>query len=243
MRRAWLLAFLLIASTASAVEVRVFAAASLTDALQELASFYERRTGHTIVFHFAASSLLARQIELGAPADLFLSADERTMDALARNGLVRSTTRVSALSNRLVVVVPQNGGKRIRSAHDLERVRLALGNPATVPAGIYAKMYLEKAGVWDRVAPQVYPTVDVRAALTAVVAEHADAAIVYRTDATISKRVRIAYEVPRRHGPAISYAFAVLRDAEQPRAAAHFLGFLRSPYARRVFERHGFIVP
>jgi molybdate transport system substrate-binding protein len=237
-----LLALFLPATAALAAEVRVFAAASLTDALQEIGAAYERQSSDDLVFHFAASNLMARQIERGAPADLFLSADERTMNALAAQRLIRNNTRVSLLSNTLVVVVPRDGGKTIAAPRDLAGLSLALAEPSTVPAGVYAKSWLEKTGVWARVAANVVPTENVRAALAAVAAGNVDAAIVYKTDAQISDKVRIALEVPRAEGPAISYPFAVLRDAEAPRAAERFLVYLRSKAALDVFVRHGFLL-
>lgn len=220
----------------------MFAAASLTDALQEIAAGYERQTGDDVLFHFAASNLMARQIERGAPADLFLSADERTMNALAAQRLIRNATRVSFLSNTLIVVVPRDSDRKIAAPRDLIGLSLALAEPATVPAGVYAKGWLEKSGVWDRIAENVVPTENVRAALAAVAGGNVDAAIVYKSDANVSERVRIAFEVPRAEGPAISYPAAVLRDAEQPKGAERFLAHLQSQAARDVFVKHGFLL-
>src|SRR5687768_8242538 len=221
------LAILLIAASAHAAEVRVFAAVSLTEALQEIAADY---THDRIVFHFGASSLLARQIEHGAPADLFLSADEARMNALAKKGLIR--TRVSVLSNTLIVVgIP------------LARARsVALAEPSSVPAGVYARAWLQKIGMWERIAPKVIPTESVRAALAAVESGNVDAAIVYKTDARIAKRARIVFEVPRAQGPPISYPFALLRDAENRDGAMRFLQHLRSKAGLRIFAKHGFLL-
>jgi molybdate transport system substrate-binding protein len=222
-----LLAILLIAASAHAAEVRVFAAVSLTEALQEIAAGYTR---DRIVFHFGASSLLARQIEHGAPADLFLSADEARMNALAKKGLLK--TRVSVLSNTLVVV-----------GAPLARARsMALAEPSSVPAGVYARAWLQKIGMWERIAPKVIPTENVRAALAAVDSGNADSAIVYKTDARIAKRARIVFEVPRAQTPEISYPFALLRDADNRDAAARFLQHLQSKAALRIFAKHGFII-
>jgi molybdate transport system substrate-binding protein len=240
MLRALLL--LLVLAPLAAAEVRVFAAASLTDALTEIAGQYGKRTGERIVFNFAGSSTLERQIELGAPADLFASADADKMDRLARLGRIDASTRVSLLSNQLVVVVPRGETTVVRSARDLAKLRrLALAEPSSVPAGIYARKWLERTGVWASVAPKVVPVENVRAALAAVEAGNADAAVVYRTDAAISKRVRVAYAVPAADGPAIDYPFAVTSDAANAAAAKRFLGFLRSDAARAVFRRYGFI--
>lgn len=225
-----LLPLLLLATQLAAAEIRVFAAASLTEALQEVAAGYERETGDRVLFNFAGSSTLARQIELGAPADLFLSADEAKMDGLQKRGLVDVRTRASVLSNALVIV-----GDGIRSPRDLIGKKLALAEPSTVPAGIYAKTWLVKSGLWPRVAPNVIPTDNVRAALAAVEAGNADAAIVYRTDTR-----RPAFVI--RDGPPISYPFAVLTGAEQPRAARRFLAYAQSEAGLRVFRKHGFLI-
>ena len=221
----------------------MFAAASLREALEEIATSYERASGDDVVFSFGASSLLARQIEAGAPADVFLSADEAKMNALAARRLVVPQTRFSILSNSLAIVVPKSGGANLTSARQLATLRsIALAEPSSVPAGVYARLWLQRLGLWDRIAPRVVPTANVRAALAAVESGNVDAAIVYKTDALISRRVRIAFEVPRAEGPAISYPFALLQDATQPVAARRFLAHLRSRAALQTFARYGFIV-
>lgn len=228
MLRALLL--VLLAFPLPAAEVRVLAAASLTDVLQEIAGTYEKQSGDRIVFGFGASSLLARQIAAGAPADLFLSADEQSMNR------VKTSLRVNVLSNTLVVI-----GKPIQQPRDLLRMKsIALAEPSSVPAGIYARQWLESLKLWHAIQPNVIPTDNVRAALAAVASGNADAAIVYRTDARISKRVRVTYVVT--NGPRIVYPFALLRDAEQPAAARRFLDYLRGRQALDTFVRHGFDV-
>jgi molybdate transport system substrate-binding protein len=228
MLRALLL--VLLAFPLAAAEVRVLAAASLTNVLQEIARTYEKSTGDRIVFSFGASNLLARQIAAGAPADLFLSADEASMNR------VQTRMRVNVLSNTLVVI-----GKPIRQPRDLVRMKsIALAEPSSVPAGIYARQWLESLRLWSAIEPKVIPTDNVRSALAAVASGNADAAIVYRTDARISKRVRVTYVVT--NGPRIVYPFALLRDAEQPAAALRFLHHLRSKQALDTFIRHGFDV-
>lgn len=248
MRVVWtslLLLSLLIPARGQAAELNVFAAASLTDALQEIAAAYEKERGDRIVLNLGASSTLARQIQEGAPADLFLSADEEKMDGLEKKKLLLPGTRRSVLSNTLVVVVPDDSGLRITGPKDLAApsVRaLALAEPQSVPAGIYAREYLRKAGVWSQVSGRVVPTENVRAALAAVASGNVDAGIVYKTDARIAKRVRVVYEVPRAQGPAISYPFAVLAGSRRSEAARKLLAYLTSPKAAAVFRKHGFLI-
>jgi molybdate transport system substrate-binding protein len=185
-------------------EITAFAAVSLTDALREAGRLYEAASGNRVVFSFGASSDLARQIQEGAPADVFFSADAAQMERLERAGLVRAGSRVDVLSNLLVAIVPADSRAGVRAVADLLRVRrIALADPESVPAGVYARTYLEAAGLWERVKDNVIPTLDVRAALAAVESGNVDVGFVYRTDAAVSKRARIAFEVPAGTGPRI----------------------------------------
>lgn len=228
-----------------AAELTVFAAASLTDSLKQIAADYEKQSADKIIFNFGASSTLARQIEEGAPADIFFSADEVKMDGLERNDRIVKATRKSRLSNALVIVAAEDSTLRIHSAHDLtnaEIKRVALADPKTVPAGIYSKTYLEKIKLWPAIAPKVVPTDNVRAALAAVESGDVEAGMVYKTDAAISKKVRIACEISRVNGPDISYPMAVVKESKQPEAAKKFLRYLDSENAAKIFEKFGFIV-
>ncbi len=228
-----------------AAQVTVFAAASLSDALKEVGRAYEKETGVKVVYNFGASSLLARQIEAGAPADLFFSADEAKMDDLEKKGLIVAGTRRSRWSNALVIVVAADRSREVGSAQDLARPvvkRVALAEPRTVPAGIYARTYLERLGLWGVVAPKVVPTDNVRGALAAVESGNVDAGMVYKTDAAMSRKVRVVYEVPARESPKISYPMAVVSDTRQPEAARRLLRHLESAEVGRVFARHGFVV-
>jgi molybdate transport system substrate-binding protein len=237
-----LLALVAPAAAAGADEVAVYAAASLTDCLKELAGGFEKSSGHKVVFNLGGSNDLARQIKAGAPADVFFSADKAQMDGLEAAGLVLKADRVDVLSNVLVLVVPTDSIAHLAAPADLMRVqRLALADPQAVPAGVYARTWLESIGLWERVKDKVVPTLNVRAALAAVESENADAGIVYRTDAAISKRVRVAFEVPREQGPAIVYPLAPLAASKKP-ATAELVKYLTSPSARGVYERFGFIV-
>ena len=233
------------ARNGSSASVTVFAAASLSDSLAKIASQYERETHDKIVFNFASSSLLARQIEEGAPADVFFSADETQMDRLQKKGLILPETRQSRLSNLLVIIVAADSSLLISAPRDLSQPgihRVALADPQAVPAGVYAREYLRKQNVWGAIEPKVIPTANVRGALAAVESGDVEAAIVYKTDSAISKRVKIAYEVSRDAGPNISEPMAVLKDAPEPAAAKRFLQYLNSPMAGKVFSEFGFIV-
>jgi molybdate transport system substrate-binding protein len=226
-------------------EVTVFAAASLTDSLRQIAQEYQERTHDKILFNFAGSSILARQIEEGAPADIFFSADENWMDELEQKGLILKATRKSRLSNSLVVIVEKDSPLSIASPRDLTRPgigRIALADPQAVPAGVYARQFLQKENLWTAVGPKVVPVANVRAALAAVESGNVDAGIVYKTDARISRRVKTVFEVPQREGPKISYPMAVMKEAKAPEAARQFLQYLDSPPAARVFAQYGFIV-
>lgn len=235
---------LLTAATIRASDLTVFAAASLTDSLKEIGSNYTQTSGQKVFFNFEASSTLAWQIAEGAPADIFFSADEAQMDFLAKKNLIEDTTREDRLGNRLVVVVPSDSDLKIDSAHDLARAgitHLALADPKAVPAGVYAKAWLEKFQVWDAIEPKVVPTENVRGALAAVASGNADAGVVYKTDAAISKKVRTAYEVPTADAPDIRYPVAMVKASGQPEAAKKFLKYLDSDEAAKVFKEFGFI--
>jgi len=232
-------------TTLHAATINVFAAASLTESLKEIAVAYEKQIDDKVAFNFGASSFLARQIEEGAPADIFFSADEAKMEGLEKKGLIVKETRKSRLWNSLVIVVAREKGADVETPKDLATAkvkRLALAEPRTVPAGIYAKEYLQQQNLWPSVEAKVVPTENVRAALAAVEAGNVEAAIVYKTDAAISKKVKVAYEVPASESPAISYPMAVLKEAKEVEAAKRFLKHLDSVDAGRVFEKLGFIV-
>ncbi len=230
-------------SILKADDVTVFAAASLTNALKEIAATYEKTSGDKIVFNFAASSVLDTQMKAGAPADLFFSADEAKMDDLTKAGLIDTKTRKDLLTNTLAVAVPTDSATTLTSAAQLADAKfktIALGQTESVPAGIYAKQYLQKLGVWEKVQPKVVPCENVRAALAAVESGNADAAIVYKTDALQSKKSRIAYEVPAAEGPAITYPIALVQGSKHAAAAQKFLDYLAQPDSLKVFAKYGF---
>lgn len=237
--------FILLACTClRAAEVNVFAAASLTEALKQIAAAYEKSSGDKIVFNFGASGTLALQIEAGAPADIFFSADEVRMDRLAAKGLLVQESRRDLLGNSLVIVTPPDSTD-VHSPADLTNAvvqRIALGEVKNVPAGTYGKMYLEKLGLWRAIEPKVIPCENVRAVLAAVESQNVDAGIVYKTDSMISKKVKIAFEVPASDGPKISYPAALVKGSAEPEVARKFLAFLASDTSADVFRKAGFNV-
>src|SRR3954447_3581105 len=226
--------------------ITVSAAVSLTDALTAAAQEFARAGGGTIRFNFGASNVLARQIVNGAPVDLFISADAAQMDAIAKAGLLQDRTRIDLLTNQLAVVVPNDRQRMFTTIRDLTGQayrRIAIGDPAAVPAGVYAKQYLEREGLWTEIEPRLVPSTSVRAALSAVEAGAADAAIVYRTDARTATRATVAWVVPADRGPKIVYPAAIVRTTKEPAEAQRFLDFLQSAAGGRVFERFGFGIP
>jgi molybdate transport system substrate-binding protein len=232
-------------TTIRAVELNVFAAASLMDALKEIGTSYEKQTGDKIAFNFGASSLLARQIDEGAPADVFFSADEAKMDSLEAKGLILKETRKSRLSNTLVIVTSADSDIKIASPADLARDkvrRIALADPKAVPAGIYSKAFLEKEELWPQVESKIIPVDNVRAALSAVESGNIEVGMIFKTDAAISKKVKVAYEIPADAGPKISYPVAVMKEARQIDSAKKFVEYLGSDDAAKVFEKYGFVV-
>jgi molybdenum ABC transporter, periplasmic molybdate-binding protein len=225
-------------------DVLVHGAASLTDALQEIAEKYQRETGQKVQFNFGSSSMLARQIQEGAPGDIFVSADELKMNDLQKRGLILTETRKSILSNTLVIIVPQDSKVVISSIQDLLKIKgnIAIAEPQSVPAGIYAKEYLKKVGLWNKVIDRLIPAENVRAALAVVEAGNAEAGIVYKTDAAISKRVRIVLEISKEEGPKISYPIAVLKESRDPQNALRFYQYLLSEKAQEIFQKYGFLI-
>ena len=225
--------------------VTVFAAASLTDALKEAGAAYEKQSSDKVVFSFAGSGTLMRQIEAGAPADIFISADEARADELEKKGLLVSGTRTSRLGNSLVIVTPP-AQSAVHVPADLTNAavkRVAIGEVKTVPAGTYAKAYLDQLGLWPAIEAKAVPCENVRAVLAAVESGNVDAGIVYKTDAAVSKEVKVAFEVPAGNGLKITYPMALVKGGPEPEAARRFLNFLRSEDAAQIFRNAGFIVP
>lgn len=220
----------------------VSVASSLTDVMGEIARRYRAATGQEARVNAAGSNVLARQIIEGARVDVFISADATQMDLVELAGRVVGATRVDLLTNQLVVVGAPGSTLRLTGARDLAGPgirRLALGNPESVPAGVYARRWLDGAGVWTALAPRIVPTLTVRAALAAVRAGRVDAAVVYATDARSAPSVPVLWAVPVSDAPPIRYPAAAVSDRQRP-AAERFLTYLRGGEAGAVFLAAGF---
>ena len=240
-----LLAFL-VPSVAWAQQLTVFAAASLTDAMKDISTAWEKQGHPALRLAFPSSSTLARQIEQGAPANVFASADEKWMDYLAKADAIVPETRKDLLSNQLVLVVPKDRARTVAIGPDLDLAallgpngRIATGDPAHVPVGIYAKQALTKLGLWAKVEPRLARAEDVRGALLLVERGEAPAGIVYATDAAVSPGVVIAGAFPESSHERITYPFAVVRSGNTPEARA-LMAYLAGPEARAIFTRRGF---
>jgi molybdate transport system substrate-binding protein len=225
----------------------VFAAASLTDALDEADRAFSEASHIEVKASYAASSVLAKQIEAGAPADVFFSADREWMDYLEQRGLLRAGTRSDLLGNALVLIAPADSKVRLKIAPDFPLLaalgdgRLACADPDSVPAGLYARAALTQLGVWAAVAPRLARGENVRAALAYVARGETPLGIVYRTDAQAEKRVRLVDIFPANTHPAIVYPVAQTAHANSQ--GARYLEFLRSAVAQKIFARYGFSVP
>jgi len=232
--------------SATAADIQVYAAVSLTDALRAVQMKFEAITTDKLIFNLDGSNVLALQISKGAPADVFFSADEAQMDKLQKEGLIDPTTRHDILFNRLVVVIGAGSPLQLASLADLAKPEvklLSLADPRSVPAGVYAKDYLQDAKIWDQVESRVVPTQNVRAALAGVESGNADAGIVYLTDAMLSRKVKIAFALPDSPKVKIAYPAAALVRAPNPDGAKKFILFLKNnPDARAIFAKYGFIV-
>ena len=229
--------------------ITVSAAISLKDALDELGPIFQVQqhrknggTGTAVTYNYGGSGTLARQIEQGAPVDVFFSAAEKQMDELAAQGLIVADTRRDLVGNALVLIAPAQS-MTLHSFQDLSNAAvktIALGEISTVPAGMYARQTLEHLGLFAAVEKKVVYAKDVRAVLTYVETGNADAGLVYQTDAKTSQKIRVIAVAPADSHDPILYPAAVLRDAKDKAAARAFLEFLQGPDARAVFLKYGF---
>lgn len=225
----------------------VFAAASLTDAMRDFAQAWQARGNPAPRLSFAASSALARQIEQGAPADLFMSADEPWMDYVQQRDLIVNATRVSPIGNALVLVAPADQARPVALGRDTNLAallgpqgRIATGDPAHVPVGRYAQAALAWMGQWDAISPRLARADNVRAALLLVERGEAPFGIVYSTDAAASRGVRVVGTFPAESHTPITYPFALMRRAEGNAQARAFLSFLTGPDSAGTWRRFGF---
>jgi molybdate transport system substrate-binding protein len=235
------------AALAQGKEPLVFAAASLKNALDDIAAQWQRESGKKLVISYAASNTLIKQIEQGAPADMFISADLDWMDYGQQNNLINVQTRANLLSNRIVLVAPKdatltlNIARGFNLAAALKGGRLAMANVDAVPAGKYGKAALEKLGAWDGVKDKIAQADNVRAALLLVSRGEAPLGIVYQTDAASEPAVKIVGTFPEDSHPPITYPIALTKTSTNPDARA-FLSYVRSAAAKPAFERQGFTV-
>jgi molybdate transport system substrate-binding protein len=231
----------------ASADILVFGAASLKNALDDVNARYQRKTGGKIVVSYGASSTLAKQLESGAPADIFISADLDWMDYVAQRKLIKPETRSNFLGNKLVLIAPADSkvtltiGPNFPLAQALGSGRLAMADPASVPAGKYGKASLEALGVWASVSDKIAPAQDVRTALAYVSRGEAPLGIVYQTDAAADKGVKIVGAFPASTHPPIIYPIAVTAVSNNPGVGA-YMSFLKSSEARSAFESQGFVV-
>jgi molybdate transport system substrate-binding protein len=226
------------------VEISVLAAASLTDAMKEIESRYEStHPGVRVVPSFASSGKLKQQIEQGAPADLFISAGAKEMNALVREGIVDPRERVDLLGNELVLIVPKDSRVKVNGFSDLSSPQIktiAIGQPETVPAGQYAKQALENMNLWKQVQSKLVFAGDVRQVLAYVKTGNVDAGIVYRTDIRNAHEVKVvAVADPKTHQP-ILYPAGVIKATTHPKQTRDFYNWLRGPEAMKIFQKYGF---
>jgi molybdate transport system substrate-binding protein len=239
--------FSLVAPAFAAEKITVFAAASMKNALDAANAAYRSQAGIGVITSYAASSALARQIEAGAPADVFISADLDWMDYLAQKKLIVTETRSNLVGNRIVLVAPKDEARpvEIQPGFDLAGLlgvsRLAMGSVDSVPAGKYGKAALEQLGVWSAVAPKVAGAENVRSALALVSRGEAAYGIVYQTDAAADPGVAIVGTFPPETHPPIIYPVAALSASKNPEVAA-YLAFLKSPQAAPFFQSQGFAI-
>ena len=240
-----LLSFTSVFVGCSSEELIVFGAISLTDALTEVSQHFGAVRNVKVYCNFAGSAALQRQIEKGAPADVFISASPKQIDLLQQKGLIDEQSRRDILTNRLVLVVPINSPLRMTDvrllAQDAVR-RIAIGEPNSVPAGIYGREALTQLGVWSAIQPKLVLTADVRSALVYVESGEVDVGVVYQTDAKLSRKVRIIYQFPNSTHTPIVYPAVVLRNTKHKVLAQAFLEYLQTAEAEAIFGKYGFSV-
>jgi molybdate transport system substrate-binding protein len=245
----WLIVFLWLLGVGPAggdpgrAPLLVSAAVSLTEGLSECGSAFNEKTGIPVRFNFGPSNALARQIVQGAPVDVFISADRPQMELAVRSGAISPQTVTAVATNHLVIIVPAGSARPWSSPAALASSQIrhvAVGDPNAVPAGVYAKDWLQRINLWRAVEPKLVPATSVRGALSAVRTSAVDAGIVYRTDARALDGISIVYEVTGSDAPRIEYPAAIVTGSRRGVEASSFVEFLQSPPAQRILERWGF---
>lgn len=228
------------------VELNISAAVSLKDALSEIQKNYQAKYPHVkLLYNLGASGSLQKQIEQGAPADIFISAAPKQMDDLEAKNLVNKATRKNLVENKLVVVIPNESKLNITKYEDLTQAavqKIAIGETAVVPAGQYAEQVLKKLSIWDKIKDKVVFAKDVRTVLTYTETGNVEAGIVYKTDAASSTKVKVAATAPEGSHQPIIYPIAVLSGTKQQKAADEFVAYLFSAESKAIFEKNGFVM-
>lgn len=227
------------------IELSIFAAISLSDALTEIGTAFTAENGVKVFYNFAASTTLQRQIEKGAPADVFISASPRQVIALEAKGLLEVESRRNLLTNRLVIVSDETERISMDTPADLaapEISRIAIGHPSIVPAGAYAKEALTHFGLWKTLNSKLIFGTDVRATLAYVTSGNVDIAIVYKTDTIVSDSIKVLYHVPPEAYTPIIYPAVIMKNSPQKQLARQFITYLQSAEKSEIFEKHGFTV-
>lgn len=231
---------------AQPTELNISAAVSMKDALAEIQTNYQKKAPHIkLVYNLGASGSLQKQIEQGAPADIFISAAPKQMNELAAKNLVINATRKNLLENKLVLIAPKDSKLSISQLEDLQNdtvKQISIGETKVVPAGQYAEQALKKLGVWEKVQRKIVFAKDVRTVLTYVDTGNVDAGLVYKTDAAASKKVKILATAPDGSHAPIIYPAAVLSSTKHQKAAEEFLSYLAGPEGKTVFEKYGFVM-
>lgn len=226
------------------IEMNISAAVSLKDALAEIQKNYEAKNPNTkLIYNLGASGALQKQIEQGAPADIFISAAPKQMNDLEAKDLINKPTRKNLVENKLVIIVPKASNISIAKYEDLGKIevqKVSIGETGSVPAGQYAQEVLTKLGIWDKIKDKTVLAKDVRTVLTYVETGNVEAGIVYKTDAIASDKVNITATAPEGSHQPIVYPVAVLSETKQQKAAVDFLTYLSTPECKAIFEKYGF---
>lgn len=228
------------------IELNISAAASLKDALGEIQKNYQAKNSQLkLVFNLAASGTLQKQIEQGAPADIFISAAPKQMNELEGKNLINKATRKNLVENKLVVIIPTDSKVSVTKFEDLVQAavqKVAIGETATVPAGQYAEQVLKKLGIWDKVKDKAVFAKDVRTVLAYTETGNVEAGIVYKTDAVSSKKVKVVADAPEGSHQPIVYPIAALAGSKQQKAAEDFIAYLFGTEGKAIFEKNGFVM-